>query len=36
MRRFGYVFTLATLAATLMVLFAGMTAFADGWPPVFK
>jgi hypothetical protein len=32
MRRFGFVFTLATMAATLMVLFAGMTAFADGWP----
>jgi hypothetical protein len=34
MRRFGFVFTLATMAATLMVLFAGMTTFAaDVWPP---
>jgi hypothetical protein len=33
MRRFGFVFSLATLAATLLVLFAGMTAFADVWPP---
>jgi hypothetical protein len=31
MRKFGFFFTLATLASTLMVLFAGMTAFADGW-----
>jgi hypothetical protein len=31
MRKFGFVFTVATMAATLMVLFAGMTAFADGW-----
>jgi hypothetical protein len=31
MRKFGF-FALATLASTLMVLFAGMTAFADGWP----
>ena len=31
MRKFGFVFTLATMAVTLMVLFAGMTAFADGW-----
>jgi hypothetical protein len=33
MRRFGFVFTLATLAATLMALFA-TTGLADGWPPV--
>jgi hypothetical protein len=34
MRRFGFVLTMATLAATLLVLFAGMTAFAiDVWPP---
>jgi hypothetical protein len=34
MRRFGFVFTLATMAATLMVLLAGMTAgAADVWPP---
>jgi hypothetical protein len=34
MRRFGIVFSLATLAATLLVLFVGMTAFAiDVWPP---
>jgi hypothetical protein len=33
MRRFGFVFTLATMAATLMVLLAVMTVFADGWPP---
>jgi hypothetical protein len=31
MRKFGFVFTVAMMAATLMVLFAGMTAFADGW-----
>jgi hypothetical protein len=34
MRKFGFVFTVATMAATLMGLFA-MTASADGWP-VFK
>ena len=34
MRRFGFVFTLATLASSLMVLFAGMAVFADVWPPV--
>jgi hypothetical protein len=34
MRRIGFVFSVATLAATLLVLFAGMTAFAiDVWPP---
>jgi hypothetical protein len=33
MRRFGFVFTTATLSATLMVLFAAMTALADVWPP---
>jgi hypothetical protein len=34
MRRFGFVFTLAIMAATLIVLFAGVTAFAfDVWPP---
>jgi hypothetical protein len=34
MRRFGFGFSLATLAATMLVLFAGMTAFAiDVWPP---
>jgi hypothetical protein len=33
MRRFGFVFTLATMAATLMVFLAGMTALADSWPP---
>lgn len=32
MRRFGFVFTVATMAATLMALFAGMTVLADGWP----
>ena len=32
MRRFGFVFSVATMAATLMALFAGMTAMADGWP----
>jgi hypothetical protein len=32
MRKFGFYFTMATLASTLLVLFAGMTAFADGWP----
>ena len=32
MRKFGFVFTIATMAATLIVLFAGMTALADGWP----
>ena len=32
MRRFGFVFTVAMMAATLMALFAGMTALADGWP----
>ena len=31
MRKFGFVFTIATMAATLMVLFA-MTVSADGWP----
>ena len=34
MRKFGFVFTLATIAATLSVLFAGIAAFADVWPPV--
>ena len=34
MRKFGFVFTVATMAATLMVLFAGMIATADVWPPV--
>jgi hypothetical protein len=34
MRKFGFVFTVATMAATLMALFA-MTASADGWP-LFK
>ena len=33
MRRFGFVFTIATMAATLMALFA-TTALADGWPPL--
>jgi hypothetical protein len=34
MRRFGFVFSLAALAASMLVLFAGMTAFAiDVWPP---
>jgi hypothetical protein len=32
MRKFGFYFTLAALVSTLVVLFAGMTAFADGWP----
>jgi hypothetical protein len=31
MRRFGFVFTVATMASTLMALFA-MTGLADGWP----
>jgi hypothetical protein len=31
MRKFGFVFTVATMAATLLALFA-MTASADGWP----
>jgi hypothetical protein len=35
MRKFGFFFTVATLASALMVFFAGMTAYADGWP-VFK
>jgi hypothetical protein len=35
MRKFGFVVSLATMAATLLVLFAAMTASADGWP-VFK
>ncbi len=30
MRKFGFVFTVATMAATLMALFAGVTAMADG------
>jgi len=34
MRKFGFVFTVATMAATLLALFA-VTASADGWP-VFK
>jgi len=33
MRRFGFQFTMATLVSTLMVLFAAMSVFADGWPP---
>jgi hypothetical protein len=33
MRRFGFVFSLATLASTLMVLFAAVSVFADAWPP---
>jgi len=32
MRKFGFVFTVATMAATLMALFA-MSGLADGWPP---
>jgi hypothetical protein len=32
MRKFGFVFTAATMAATLLALFAGVTAMADGWP----
>jgi hypothetical protein len=32
MRRFGFVFTVATMAATLMALFA-TTGLADVWPP---
>jgi hypothetical protein len=32
MRKFGFVL-LATLASTLMVLAAGVTALADVWPP---
>jgi hypothetical protein len=34
MRRFGFVCTLATVATTLMVLFAAMAVYADVWPPV--
>jgi hypothetical protein len=32
MRKFGFFFTVATMAATLMALFASVTAMADGWP----
>ena len=32
MRKFGFVFSIATMAASLLVMFA-MTAMADGWPP---
>ena len=31
MRKFGFVFTVASMAAALMAMFA-MTASADGWP----
>jgi len=34
MRRFGFVFTVATMAATLIALFASVIASADGWPPL--
>jgi hypothetical protein len=34
MRKFGFVFSVATMATALMALFA-MTASADGWP-IFK
>jgi hypothetical protein len=33
MRRFGFAFTLATLAATLLALLPALTVFADTWPP---
>ncbi len=33
MRRFGFVLMLAVIAATVLVLFTGMTVSADGWPP---
>jgi hypothetical protein len=34
MRRFGFVFTLATMAATLLALFAATVVMAkDVWPP---
>jgi len=33
MRRFGFVFTVATMAAALMALFS-TTGLADVWPPL--
>jgi hypothetical protein len=32
MRKFGFVFSIATMALTMMALFAA-TALADVWPP---
>jgi hypothetical protein len=32
MRKFGFVLSIATMALTMMALFA-TTALADGWPP---
>jgi hypothetical protein len=33
MRRFGFVFSIATMAAALMAFFA-TSGLADGWPPL--
>ena len=32
MRKFGFVLSIATMAVTMLALFAA-TALADGWPP---